>query len=722
MTRTRRRLSLRSRVIAGGSAFALTVVVSAVVLFSIGNTAWTSQQTAVSDFMEEQRIGDEINRRVTAQLAAITGLAPGSGPSLPPAFEAAGDQVQTQLRLYLFRDLTPDERLQLEAIGQAHRHLEVAAFRASELAFLGREEEAQEARQALFASAESFLVATEGFLALRQAGFERLQERQEATLQVIRLLAGGVAAMALLGTLFLVLLLARRVVTPLEELASASRTISEGDFSVRVREEGMDREFHTVAHAFNEMAKNLRTTTRRLESRNEELGQALKTIQQTQGELIQSEKLGAMGRMTAGLAHELNNPLASVLGYAQMLQQDIQDQASMDTGSLEREYLTPILQEAGRAQHLVRHFLGFARRGSSTLVPVHLPSVVAAVVDLRRYSFTQDGLSVEVESIPDVHVLGDEQMLKGVILNLVNNAREAMAPRGHGSLRIQGRIDGEEVVLSFLDDGPGISHPERIFEPFYTTKAPGEGTGLGLSVVHQVLEVFGGRAEGGNRPEGGAWFAITLVRRMEEEAFGEEPLPLSGSPPAHARHGTPHALDRPARALPDRDEPVYRLDLPGDSDPTVPATSPPRVLVVEDEATLRTLHGRLLRRMGLEPVLAEDAAAARRILATERVDAVLSDIKMPGESGLQFHTWLQEAHPALAARFLYVTGNVAGEDVQDLMDLNPDRFIRKPFDVGEYTCGVRALVESAPTHPSAPNVTAGGEPSGPGRRRTGPDS
>jgi|GEM_PF-4117465 len=332
MTRTRRRLSLRSRVIAGGSALALTVVVSAVVLFSIGNTAWTSQQTAVSDFMEEQRIGDEINRRVTAQLAAITGLAPGSGPSLPPAFEAAGDQVQTQLRLYLFRDLTPDERLQLETIGQAHRHLEVAAFRASELAFLGREEEALEARQALFASAESFLVATEGFLALRQAGFERLQERQEATLQVIRLLAGGVAAMALLGTLFLVLLLARRVVTPLEELASASRTISEGDFSVRVREEGMDREFHTVAHAFNEMAKNLRTTTRRLESRNEELGQALKTIQQTQGELIQSEKLGAMGRMTAGLAHELNNPLASVLGYAQMLQQDIQDQASMDTG------------------------------------------------------------------------------------------------------------------------------------------------------------------------------------------------------------------------------------------------------------------------------------------------------------------------------------------------------------------------------------------------------
>ncbi|TVR62257.1 MAG: HAMP domain-containing protein, partial [Gemmatimonadales bacterium] len=330
MIRIPRKVSLRTRVIAGGSAFALTVVVSAVVLFSIGDAAWSSQQAAVTDFLEEQRIGDEINRNIMVQLAAMAGLSPGSDASLPSAFETAGDAVQTQLRVYLLRDLNQEERLQLEAMGQAHRHLEVAAFQASQLAALERDEEAREARQALFASAESFLLAADDFLALRQVGIERLHERQESRLRVIQLLAGGVATMALLGTLFLVLMLARRVVTPLEELAGASRTLSKGDFSIRIREGGMDREFHTVAHAFNEMAENLRNTTRNLERRNTELGRALETIQKTQAELIQSEKLGALGRMTAGLAHELNNPLASVLGYAQMLQAELRSDTSPD--------------------------------------------------------------------------------------------------------------------------------------------------------------------------------------------------------------------------------------------------------------------------------------------------------------------------------------------------------------------------------------------------------
>lgn len=697
-----RTFSLRSRVILTGGALSLLVVAIAAGLFVIGGSAWATQQDALADLLEELRIGEEIQQGVLSQLAAITAMEGDPSPSLPDPFEAAGDRIHTQLRLYLFRDLGPEERLQLEAMGQAHRHLEVYASRVMTLAALGRDEEARLARHELFGSAQALLIHSEALLALRQGRLERLQARQAEFLRITQILLGGTSLIALLGTLLLVQVLARRLVAPLEQLVDASGRLSEGDFSVRVPEADLDREFETVAHAFNDMAESLHSATIDLETRNQALEEALQTIKETQGQLIQSEKLSALGRMTAGLAHELNNPLASVLGYGQLLRDHLRTGGGLDPASLEGEYLTPILNEAERAQYLVRHFLGFARQGGSTLGPVDLASVVRTVVDLRRYAFAQQGLSIEVASLPQVHILGEAQMLKGVILNLVNNAEEAMAPQGMGTLRIEGQEDGEEVVLHFLDDGPGLAHPERLFEPFYTTKPPGQGTGLGLSVVHQVLEAFGGKADGGNRPDGGAWFSVTLLRT------GAPPHQDSPSVTEGTRKGGETDAGRPHPAGGEREADggdshggtIGALTEAGGGQS--PRTSPsaslhrPRVLVVEDEGMIRALHARLLRRMGFEPLLAEDATAARRILMTEPVDAVVSDIKMPGESGLEFYRWLSEAHPHLAKRFLFVTGNVAVEDVKGLLEQHPDRFITKPFDIAEYMERIGRLVQ-APT-------------------------
>lgn len=708
-----RSLSLRSRVILTGGALSLLVVAIATGLFVIGGSAWSTQQDALADLLEELRIGEEIQQGVLSQLAAITTMEGEPSPFLPDPFEAAGDRIHTQLRLYLFRDLGPEERLQLEAMGQAHRHLEVYASRVMTLVALGRDEEARLARHELFGSAQALLIHSEALLALRQGRLERLQARQGEFLRITQILLGGTSLVALLGTLLLVQVLARRLVAPLEQLVDASGRLSAGDFSVRVPEADLDREFETVAHAFNDMAKSLHSAATDLEIRNQALEEALQTVRETQGQLIQSEKLGALGRMTAGLAHELNNPLASVLGYGQLLRDHLREGGTLDRASLEKEYLIPILNEAGRAQHLIRHFLGFARQGGSTLGPVHLPSVLQTVVELRRYAFAQHGLSIRVAPLPQVHILGEAQMLKGVILNLVNNSGEAMAPRGAGTLRIEGEVqDEEKVILHFLDDGPGLAHPERLFEPFYTTKPPGQGTGLGLSVVHQVMKAFGGRADGGNRMEGGAWFSLTLVRTdappsrdspMVQEGgqakggVGTEKAHLPGSEQeADGRdsdRGATGALTEPEGGLSPRTSRAASVHRS-------------RVLVVEDEEMIRALHARLLRRMGFEPLLAEDAAAARRILMTEPVDAVVSDIKMPGESGLEFYRWLSEAHPHLAKRFLFVTGNVAVEDVKGLLEQHPDRFITKPFDIAEYMERIGGLVQTPTPAPHGDRANA----------------
>lgn len=431
--------------------------------------------------------------------------------------------------------------------------------------------------------------------------------------------------------------LRRRVVAPLHTLTQAVTRLGEGDISARVAVE-MDREFQDVAASFNLMSERLTAAQGTLATRNSELEQALKHVREARDELVQSEKLSAVGRMSAGLAHELNNPLASVLGYAELLAAELQDGRTLSP-ELARTHVEPIVREATRARQLVRSLLQFSRRATDEVGPVSLPDAMSVVTDLRHGAFEQLGLQLIVEPFPDCAVLAEQQRLQGVFLNIMNNALHAMTPQQGGTLRVFHELHDDTIHVMFDDEGPGLSHPDRVFEPFFTTKQPGEGTGLGLALAQRFVESFGGEIRAINRAEGGARLIVAL--RLAE-----------------VRHPEPGGVREPQSGA---------------------ALAPRVVLVVDDEPELRRLSGKVLRRLGVEVVEAADAAAARELIMQRRVDVVVSDVRMPGESGVALYRWVEREQPELARRFLFVTGDVDAEELGAIPREHPEAMLHKPF-------------------------------------------
>jgi signal transduction histidine kinase len=436
-----------------------------------------------------------------------------------------------------------------------------------------------------------------------------------------------------------------------------------------------------------------------LERRNEELSAALEQVLEVQADLIQAEKLSAMGRMTAGLAHELNNPLASIVGYGQLLLEHLEMHGDELGGSVREEFIVPILREAARAQHLVRNSLSLARTPGSSLTPVPLAPSVGVVQALREYAFRQAGLSIVVEEIPDCHVWAEPEMLQAVILNIVNNALDAMTPEGEGRLTITARRIGNELYLRFDDDGPGLENPERALEPFYSTKPVGKGTGLGLALVHRFMTLFGGGVQVGNRPDGGAHISLRFRTAPAPPVGGSgfdrhrtaEGMTLTAASylgaPGSALHPADSVSEEETRSGARRPSTSVA---PGGSEGS--ADPPPRVLVVEDEAVLRALHARILRGLGAVVLLAHDGAEARRLIEEQEADLVISDVKMPGECGLTLYRWIASERPHLLDRFLFVTGDISDPELVELAELQPELFLRKPFEVQDYKTRVSSLL------------------------------
>jgi CheY-like chemotaxis protein len=254
--------------------------------------------------------------------------------------------------------------------------------------------------------------------------------------------------------------------------------------------------------------------------------------------------------------------------------------------------------------------------------------------------------------------------MQQVFLNIANNAFDAMRPLGRGTLRIAAEVDGDFVTVYCDDDGPGIMRPDRIFEPFYTTKPVGTGTGLGLALAHQYVTEVGGSVRAENRADGGARFVVRL------------PLAPPETQPA------PGLAARTATALP---APAERV--------TTAGGHPARILVVDDEATLRRLQARLLERIDASVFVAADVDEAEAVIRSRELDLIISDIKMPGEkNGLDLFAWIQRERPELAARFLFVTGDVTDTDIARVAAQYPNQVVRKPFLVNEYLAQVALLL------------------------------
>lgn len=642
--------------LAGGIAF-VAVALTALLLVRYDRTRRELAE-ATRHWVLEVRIADDVVQGVLRQFAVAATDPFGEVEASLTTFEDAGQDVYDGMRRYLFEDLRMEQRLQIERVREAHQQMEVQAIRSAELRRRGDTAAAEGARRLAVGYTFELLDELEAFLTMREGELAALAARNERAYQVIGLTGLLLAAALFGGAILFGGFLLRRVTRPLADLTEATRRVMEGDLEARVPT-GYDSEIDALAVGFNRMAERVAEGQHDLERRNLELSAALEQLRLAQDELIQTEKLSAMGRMTAGVAHELNNPLATVLGNAELLVERLREGQGIDAHELREAYLTPLLAEAMRARNLVRSMLQFARGTGTDVEAVGLRRVIDQAAALRGHAFTQAGIELVVGEIPDVSVVAEEERLQAVVLNLVNNALDAMGPARSGRLLIHGAVEDGTVAVHFEDDGPGLAEPARVFEPFYTTKEPGAGIGLGLALAERFMYSFGGSIHTEGRKGGGTIF--TLRFNVAKEA---EPPPS----PADSSDGKPDATGGSAHL----------------------------VLVVEDEAHLRKLHERVLKRLGVAAHLTESAAQARAMIAEHTYDGVLCDVRMPDESGVEFYHRLKREHPRLAERFVFVTGDIASPELGDLADTHPEMFLFKPFTVDEYSQRVAYLLADRP--------------------------
>jgi two-component system NtrC family sensor kinase len=360
--------------------------------------------------------------------------------------------------------------------------------------------------------------------------------------------------------------------------------------------------------------------------------------QAMEARLIQSDKLAAVGQLVSGVAHELNNPLTSIAGLSEFLLEQ-KELASKDRG-----HLRVIHEQAERAGRIVRNLLTFARKGPAEQEPVSLNDVVQRTLLLMAYDMALKDITIEqnLSAIPEI--LGDRHALQQVLLNLLNNAAQAVAENASGRRRVI-RVDtwfDDRVRLRVADSGPGIADEvvPQLFTPFFTTKEPGQGTGLGLSITYSIVEAHGGRITVERPASGGAAFLVDL-------------------PAAPA-----DAPQRPA---------------PAPAAPTVEPVTKRSILLVDDDPAVRRLVKALFGREGHTVDVARNPQHALDLARARPYDLILTDAQQRAQDHL-FVEELLQAHPALKQRILVATGDVrpATEDALAHLGL---RYVRKPFNL-----------------------------------------
>lgn len=335
-----------------------------------------------------------------------------------------------------------------------------------------------------------------------------LQPRPELThLPLGNLLLFYVSMTGLAVLMLAYIALTHLIVRPLDRLTRGSEQIAKGALDVRVQERGA-AEVVRLAAAFNDMAGQLRKERDSLEQRLHELERTTSELKTAQEQVIHGEKLASVGRLAAGVAHEIGNPLAAILGLVELLR------AGTLPPTQAGEFLERIQRETERIHQIIRDLLDFSRRdvaGDGVGQSADVAQAIADAVNLVRPQKESQQIAIDVVVGEGVgRVQGPQHRLTQVLLNLLLNAVDALA--GRGSVRIEARSEGEACVLIVDDDGPGLPEAvrERLFEPFTTTKPAGKGTGLGLAVCHSLIEGMGGRITATNRAEGGARFEVRL--------------------------------------------------------------------------------------------------------------------------------------------------------------------------------------------------------------------
>lgn len=444
-----------------------------------------------------------------------------------------------------------------------------------------------------------------------------------------------------------------RFIDPDARVALLARLIADGavvDYLVRVRRvNGSPGWIEVTAQAGpagRDGTLSVEALVRDVSERKKSDDQSRDVYQQ----ILQSEKMAALGQTVSGVAHELNNPLATIISWAERL-----SERSLDDTA--RRGISVIMGEAERAARIVRNLLTVARKRQTTRGMIDLNAVVTETLALREHE-RPNAITVAAELTPGLPSLfADRHQIQQVLLNLATNAEQAMlATHGRGTLTVRTSADAnrEAVVLEVADDGPGIA-PDvrtRIFDPFFTTKPTGKGTGLGLTVAYAIVQEHGGRIRVESRASGGATFVVEIPVSVAEVAT---PVARPAMPPMDAVRGA-------------------------------------SVLLVEDERALAEAVAEALTDAGLRVDMAADGQAALSLMRNAEYDLVVCDLKMPRVDGMTLYRTLSESTRGRAPKVIFMTGDVAGTEAERFLDATGCPWLAKPFRLADLLRTVREVL------------------------------
>ena len=386
--------------------------------------------------------------------------------------------------------------------------------------------------------------------------------------------------------------------------------------------------------------------------------------------LFHNERLAVLGQMLSGIAHELNNALTSIFGYAQL--------ARKRSRGLEWEAETRyILEEGERARRIAQNLLHFARGSEGERTRVNLNEIVERMVELRRHELRLENISVELDL--DEHLaeaIADPAQIQQAVLNLVLNAEQAiLQAKDSGHIWIRTRlISPGRIAIEVADDGPGVP-PEvvsRIFDPFFTTKPAGMGTGLGLSILYGIVHQHGGEVSVDNRPGGGAVFTVELPSATNSPVSDTRPYLI----------GAPRSGDE-ARRTKGRGS---------------------RILVVEDEPTIARLIADVLTEEGHFADTILDSRQGLDMALHHRYDLIICDLRMPHLDGRAFYRQLASSENPQQHRMIFVTGDTLAPRTVDFLKQSGLPYIAKPFLIEELKMAVaRSLDQTSGILGASPN-------------------
>jgi len=483
----------------------------------------------------------------------------------------------------------------------------------------------------------------------------------------------GIATMVVIAIgITLTVLLVRIVVEPVKQLVEATRRIAQGDLDILLHVNTQD-EIGELARSFNQMTLKLQNSRQELERTNLMLEQKVQArtreLEEAQNQLVQAEKMSVVGQLVSGVAHELNNPLAGVLGYSQLL-------LRMEVPREVKRGLERIESEAERCKRIVQNLLIFARKNRPQKRPIDINGVVESVLELKEYQFKVDNVRVMKDLAPRLPLtMADSGLLQQVIMNIVHNAQQAMnGGKREAILTVRSRGEKGTIHLEIADTGPGIApgNLNRIFDPFFTTKEVGQGTGLGLSICYGIIQEHRGRIWAESREGEGTTFHVQIPVQ-EEGVPAREPLPV------------------PAGAV---------------EEPLAETAGPAKILLVDDEASILDILCDVLRLDGHQIETALNGRLALRKLQQQPFDVVISDLRMPGMSGQELFEQMKETNAALSGRIIFTTGDTASQDTQGFLQRSGSPCLQKPFDLNEVRRLVHEVLASgSSSRPDLPSIT-----------------